>query len=131
MKILVIVALSMLASCAANRPAYNQLTSSLSLGMGKQQAKMIMGAPRRTDVNADRERWIYWNPTMIGFTLLDNENLADDRVVITFREGEIVSWGNQTYADDIIRMSQEAQKAALDVYKDGIKIEQTIITKEN
>jgi hypothetical protein len=121
----------MLASCAANRPAYNQLTSSLSLGMGKQQAKMIMGAPRRTDVNADRERWIYWNPTMIGFTLLDNENLADDRVVITFREGEIVSWGNQTYADDIIRMSQEAQKAALDVYKDGIKIEQTIITKEN
>ncbi|MFS7359295.1 cell envelope protein SmpA [Rahnella inusitata] len=91
----------------ANRIDYNKQSINLSLGMGKQAVSSIMGPPRRTDVNEDRERWIYWNPVMVGFTAVDNEQLAGDRLVVTFKNGKVSKWGQQTLTDDLLEASQK------------------------
>jgi outer membrane protein assembly factor BamE (lipoprotein component of BamABCDE complex) len=108
----VLVSLFMLSGCA-NRIDYNQKSLSLSLGMSKQEVQSVMGQPRRTDVNQDRERWIYWNPVMVGFTPVDNEQLAQDRLVVTFVGGKVTKWGKQTLSDDIMENTQK-------IYQQGI-----------
>lgn len=91
----------------ANRIDYNKQSINLSLGMDKQAVSSIMGSPRRTDVNEERERWIYWNPVMVGFTAVDNEQLAGDRLVVTFKNGKVSKWGQQTLTDDMLEASQK------------------------
>lgn len=100
----------------ANRIDYNKQSINLSLGMDKQSVSNIMGPPRRTDVNEERERWIYWNPVMVGFTAVDNEQLAGDRLVVTFKNGKVSKWGKQTLTDDMMEASQkniQAMSAAI------------------
>lgn len=104
--LLICFSIMLLTGCA-NRIDYNKQSLSLALGMDKQQVISVMGNPRRTDVNTDRERWIYWNPVMVGFTPVDNEQLASDRLVVTFVNGKVTKWGRQTLTDDIMEMSQK------------------------
>lgn len=110
--ILFFTIITLLASGCANKIDYNQRSLRLSLGMDKPEVQSIMGNPRRTDVNSDRERWIYWNPTMVGFTLIDNEQLAQDRLVVTFVNGKVTKWGQQTIADDISESTQKMYQQA-------------------
>lgn len=95
-----------LSGCAGNHTNYNRASMDLSLGMGKPEVLTLLGEPRRTDVNESRERWIYWNPVLVGFTPIDNENLAQDRLVVTFEDGEVTKWGQQTITDDMMEASQ-------------------------
>ncbi|MCT7656137.1 hypothetical protein MBH78_18950 [Oceanimonas sp. NS1] len=44
----------LLAGCAGNKINYNQASSYLELGMSKQQVRLALGDPRRTDVNPGR-----------------------------------------------------------------------------
>lgn len=104
--ILLFMSVALLAGCV-NKIDYNKQSLNLSLGMDKQQVTSIMGTPRRTDVNQERERWIYWNPVMVGLTPIDNEQLASDRLVITFVSGKVTKWGQQTLTDDMMEMSQK------------------------
>lgn len=83
--------------------------------MSKSDVQAIMGVPRRTDVNEDRERWIFWNPVMVGFTPMDNESLAQDRLVVTFKEGKVARWGNQTLAEDITEASQKSMESSMKI----------------
>lgn len=92
---------------------YNQKSMLLSLGMTKNDVMQIMGAPRRTDVNAERERWIYWNKTRYAYTIVDNEQLANDRLVVTFVNGKVTKWGQQTLTDDLMESSQKLPKPML------------------
>lgn len=110
----------LLVGCAAKGIDYNAASSSLQIGMSKEQVKGQLGAPRRTDVNADRERWIYWSPAVYGFTPIDNEALASDRLVVTFKEGAVTQWGNQTMQADAMEMSSKIMERA---YSQPHKIE--------
>jgi len=83
----------------------------LSLGMSKNDVMQVMGAPRRTDVNEERERWIYWNKALYGYTIVDNEQLATDRLTVTFVNGKVTKWGQQTLTDDILESSQKTAQA--------------------
>ncbi|HIQ53959.1 MAG TPA: outer membrane protein assembly factor BamE [Pseudomonas pachastrellae] len=103
----------LLAGCAGNRIDYNRSSLDLAIGMTKAEVQSIMGDPRRTDVNAERERWIYWNPTVYGFTPVDNEQLAQDRLVVTFEGGKVSRWGKQTLADDIMENSRQLMRDAM------------------
>ncbi|HGO5397571.1 TPA: outer membrane protein assembly factor BamE [Klebsiella oxytoca] len=103
--------------CAPKRVDYNQKSSQLTLNMGKGDVTQILGSPRRTDVNKDRERWIYWNPVLIGFTVMDNESLATDRLVVTFENGKVTRWGQQTFTDDAMEMSQKNMQAIIEATK--------------
>lgn len=102
-----------LAGCAS-RVDYNKESLNLSLGMSKSSVQGVLGTPRRTDVNQDRERWIYWNPAMIGFTPIDNEQLATDRLVVTFKDGKVIRWGQQTAVDDAMESSQKMIERSMD-----------------
>lgn len=103
----------MLSGCA-NKIDYNKASLNLSIGMSKSQVQGVMGQPRRTDVNSDRERWIYWNPVMVGFTPVDNEQLSQDRLVVTFVNEKVAKWGKQTLSDDILESSQKTTQAYMD-----------------
>ncbi|MBK0032752.1 outer membrane protein assembly factor BamE [Erwinia sp. S43] len=109
----IILGCILLVGCA-NKIDYNQKSMSLALGMSKPQVSSILGQPRRTDVNEERERWIYWNPVMVGFTPVDNEQLAGDRLVVTFVDGKVSRWGQQTLADDMMENTQKLYKQGLD-----------------
>jgi len=104
--IALVLAVLSLAGCAS-KIDYNRASLNLSLGMDKTDVQRVMGTPRRTDVNSDRERWIYWNPVVIGFTPIDNEQLAQDRLVVTFVNAKVTKWGKQTIADDITENTQK------------------------
>lgn len=110
----------LMAGCA-NKIDYNKGSLHLGIGMSKPEVIGVLGEPRRTDVNEDRERWIYWNKVLIGFTPFDNENLAQDRLVVTFKDGKVSKWSNQTLADDITEASQKtldsSYKAARELQK--------------
>lgn len=112
---------TLLGGCATNNIDYNRSSALLVLGMSKPEVSAILGSPRRTDVNEDRERWIYWNKVLVGFTPIDNESLAQDRLVVTFKEGKVTRWGKQTIADDITEASQKtiesSYKAAREMQK--------------
>lgn len=113
MKLLVTAILALLlAGCAGSSVDYNRQSMNLGLGMSKSDVREIMGMPRRTDVNESRERWIFWNPVMVGFTPIDNEQLSQDRLVVTFEQGQVVKWGNQTMADDIMEASQKSMESS-------------------
>ncbi|HAG3415592.1 TPA: outer membrane protein assembly factor BamE [Salmonella enterica] len=90
---------------------YNQKSMLLSLGMSKNDVMQVMGTPRRTDVNQERERWIYWNKAVYGYTVVDNEQLATDRLTVTFVNGKVTKWGQQTLTDDILESSQKTAQA--------------------
>lgn len=112
---------ALLGGCATNNIDYNRNSALLGLGMSKPEVSEILGSPRRTDVNEDRERWVYWNKVLIGFTPIDNESLAQDRLVVTFKDGKVTRWGKQTIADDITEASQKtiesSYKAAREMQK--------------
>jgi len=114
-KILIVAALLIIAGCANNRIDYNRQSMSLSLGMSKADVQATMGLPRRTDVNEERERWIYWNPVIMGLTPVDNEQLAQDRLVVTFEKGKVARWGNQTLTADMMEASQKTIEASYKV----------------
>ncbi|MEX5450919.1 outer membrane protein assembly factor BamE domain-containing protein [Stutzerimonas stutzeri] len=114
-RILIIAALLIIAGCANNRIDYNRESMNLALGMSKGDVHAALGQPRRTDVNKDRERWIYWNPVMIGLTPVDNEQLAQDRLVVTFEGGKVARWSNQALTADMIEASQKTMESAYKV----------------
>ena len=96
---------------------YNQKSMLLSLGMDKPSVMQTLGTPRRTDVNSERERWIYWNKAIYGYSIVDNENLATDRLVITFVNGKVTKWGQQTLSDDILESTQKTAQVYVDAAK--------------
>lgn len=99
--IVVAVCIVLLTGCA-QKIDYNKQSMFLSLNMNKNEVTQILGTPRRTDVNTDRERWIYWNKVLLvpSYILLDNEQLATDRLVVTFVNGKVTKWGQQTMSED-------------------------------
>ncbi|MCK7562529.1 outer membrane protein assembly factor BamE domain-containing protein [Citrobacter koseri] len=100
---------------------YNQRSLKLSLGMSKSDVMQVMGQPRRTDVNQERERWIYWNKALYGYTIVDNEQLATDRLTVTFVDGKVTKWGQQTLTDDILESTQKTAQAYADAAKETKK----------
>lgn len=100
---------------------YNQRSLQLSLGMSKANVLEIMGEPRRTDVNQERERWIYWNKVLYGYTVVDNEQLATDRLTVTFVKGKVAKWGQQTMTDDLVESTQKTAQAYADAAREAKK----------
>lgn len=96
---------------------YNQKSTQLSLGMSKADVAQVLGQPRRTDVNAERERWIYWNKVVYGYTVVDNEQLTTERLTVTFVNGKVTKWGQQTLTDDMLESTQKTAQAYADAAK--------------
>lgn len=111
-----VVVLGLLVGCA-NQTNYGEASLNLQLGMTKGEVLDYLGKPKRTDVNESRERWFYWNPEMIGFTPVDNEMLASDKLIVTFEDGVVTDWGNNAMMKDAI----DAQQQVIESYKSDSK----------
>jgi outer membrane protein assembly factor BamE (lipoprotein component of BamABCDE complex) len=111
----------------AQKINYGQLSLNLELGMTKQKVMGVLGTPRRTDVNDERERWYYWNSTQVGLASVDNEMLSSDKISVTFKGGKLTKWGAQNYMDDVMESQQKLLESTLNK---PIRVEQTIITKD-
>lgn len=48
---------------------------------------------------------------------MDNESLATDRLVVTFENGKVTRWGQQTFTDDAMEMSQKNMQAIIEATK--------------
>ena len=123
-KWLAVVMLSVFMVGCASRVDYNRKSIDLAIGMNKSEVRAVMGEPRRTDVNEERERWIFWNSAIIGFTPIDNETLSQDRLVVTFVEGKVTRWGNQTYMDDAAEISRRTMESSMTLIKETQKTAQ-------
>lgn len=75
------------------------------------------GVTTQDGCEPERERWIYWNKALYGYTIIDNEQLANDRLVITFVNGKVTKWGQQTLTDDIMESSQKSAQAYAEALK--------------
>jgi hypothetical protein len=51
----------------------------------------------------------------MGLTPVDNEQLAQDRLVVTFENGKVARWGNQTLTADMMEASQKTIEASYKV----------------
>lgn len=96
----------------ANTIDYRKASLNLELGMPKSDVMELLGTPKRTDVNENRERWFYWNKEVIGFTPVDNEMLASDKLVVTFKNGHVVDWGKNAFMKD----AMDAQQRIMENY---------------
>lgn len=118
-----------MAGCAT--ASLGQKSSQLSVGMTKSQVQTLFGAPRRTAVSIDgQETWYYWRVGVLT-PLPDMEMFAssENRLGITFRDGKVVSWGDQY---DWQQSSREIMRTSVEMSQNmmknmpPIKIEQTI-----
>ncbi|EJE4150240.1 outer membrane protein assembly factor BamE [Vibrio metschnikovii] len=123
---LVFICSLMFLGCA-QKINYGQSSLNLELGMTKQEVVGVLGTPRRTDVNDERERWYYWNPTQMGLASVDNEMLSSDKISVTFKDGKLTKWGSQNYMDDVMESQQKLLESTMNK---PIKVEQTIITND-
>lgn len=117
MKFYLLVGIFILVSGCASSTNYGKKSLLLDLGMSKAAVVSILGEPKRTDVNSEREKWVYWNPQIYGFTPVDSEILSEDKLILTFVDGNLSKWGRGADLGDIVESSHDMQKALLDYYK--------------
>ena len=117
MKIITLLVASVTLLSCASGVNYGRQSLTLEIGMTKAYVLSVLDEPKRTDVNLDREKWVYWNAKLYGFTPIDSEVLAEDKLMLVFEDGRLSKWGKGADLGDIIETSQEMQKALIEYYK--------------
>ena len=112
-----LLSLLVVAGCATSNVDYNKQSINLSVGMSKADVLSVLGEPNRTDVTQTREKWVFWNPTLIGFTPVDNEQLAQNKLTVVFKDERVASWGKGDDISSILESSAELQKSLLERYQ--------------
>lgn len=88
--------------------------------MNKNEVIAVLGAPKKTSMRKSGdvviEELSYWSKTMVGFTPMDNEALAQDRVTIVLEDGVVTEYGDffsnmDRYMDKSMEHSKEMMKA--------------------
>lgn len=118
MKKIIILTLAALFAYGCATANYAQKAMSISMDMTKEQVLDLMGPPKRVAArksvnNQLVERYSWWSPKMIGFTPIDNELIATDRVFVSFKDGKVVEWGDRYDVSDSIERSREVQTEIL------------------
>jgi hypothetical protein len=111
-----VFALLFLAGCTTTQN-YTSKAMTVSMDMTKEQVIALMGVPKRVSARKINdglvERLSWWSPKIIGFTPIDNEMLATDRVFVRFLNGKVVEWGDKYDFSESMEKSQEAQTEML------------------
>jgi hypothetical protein len=96
---------------------YTSRAMGLRMDMTKEQVVGLMGPPKRVSArkasNGLVESYSWWSPKMYGFTPVDNEYLATDRMFVRFLDGKVVEWGDKLDFSEAIEKSRESQAEAL------------------
>ena len=107
--------LLLLSGCATVN--YTSKAMGVTMDMTKEQVVALMGPPKRVSARKSNddliERFSWWSPKVIGFTPIDNEMIATDRVFVRFVNGKVVEWGDKYDFSESIEKSREAQAEML------------------
>lgn len=114
--ITLVLVLFFLAGCATTEN-YTSKAMKVSMDMTKEEVIAFMGVPKRVSARKSNdglvERFSWWSPKIIGFTPIDNEMLAADRVFVRFLNGKVVEWGDKYDFSESMEKSREAQTEML------------------
>jgi len=113
---------------------YNQRAMSISMDMPKSQVVSLMGNPKRVSArkkdNDLIERYSWWSPVVIGFTVIDNEIIAKDRVFVLFKNEQVIEWGDKYDMSDSMDKVTETQKAIMsEVLNRSLKVDVNVTEK--
>jgi hypothetical protein len=115
-KILALVFVLLLA-CGCATVNYTSKAMGVTMNMTKNQVLTLMGPPKRVSARKNNddliERFSWWSPKLIGFTPIDNETIATDRVFVRFVNGKVVEWGDTYDFSESIEKSREVQAEML------------------
>ena len=118
-KIVTLLFVLALTACASTSINYAQEASKINLGMNKADILAILGAPKKTSMRKSGdvivEQLSYWSKTVVGFTTLDNEALATDRVTVILEDGKVIEYGDflsnmDRYMDKSMENTKEMMK---------------------
>ncbi|MFA9488247.1 MULTISPECIES: hypothetical protein [unclassified Mannheimia] len=124
-KVIVILMTIILISCVP-KPTYNQLAMKLHMGMSKQETISLLGEPKKVSAkNTDKgmvEVLSYWGLSAVGFTIVDNQMLSQDRLFVTLLNNKVTEWGDKLDPSEMMEKTQETMR-------ETIKNSQAIYTK--
>jgi hypothetical protein len=111
--IFILAFISLLLAGCATPVDYTTKAMKVDMDMSKEQVISIMGPPKRVAARKSNEglveRLSWWSPKTIGFTPIDNEMIATDRVFVRLLNGKVVEWGDKYDFSETIEKTQEAQ----------------------
>lgn len=111
-KILALLVSAVITTGCATTP-YTTKSMSVGMGMTKSEVVSVMGPPKRASARKTPEglveRLSWWSPVLIGFTPIDNEMMASDRVFVGFLNGKVVEWGDKYDPSDTMEKTREMQ----------------------
>lgn len=110
---------------------YTSKAMNVSMDMTKEQVLSLMGPPKRVSARKSNdgliERFSWWSPKVIGFTPIDNEIIATDRVFVRFLNGKVMEWGDKYDFSESIEKSQEVQAEMLkNIRNNGQSLDQNM-----
>ncbi len=109
-KIIFMSILCLMFGCAS-QPSYNQLAMKLQMNMAKQDVLNLLGEPKKVSArNTDKgfvETLNYWGKSMIGFTIVDDQMLSQDRLSVTLVNNKVVSWGDRLDMGEMMERTHE------------------------
>ncbi len=127
---LFVILILMFMGCATTA-TLGQKSTSLKVGMSKDEVTQILGSPKTTSVTKTDEgiieKWSYWTKKMIGYVVFDDPNVAGsaNRLTVTFKDDVVQSWGDQLDYSNMMQQSTQAMKEAMKVMQ-PIQVEQKI-----
>lgn len=106
------------------KPSYNQLAMQLQMNMSKQDVISLLGQPNKVSArNTDKghvEVLSYWRKTLVGFSMIDNQMLSQDRLSVTLLNNKVTEWGDKLDPAEMLEKSQEMTRESLEKIQNNI-----------
>lgn len=103
--------------------SFGEKSRLLKIGMTKNEVTQILGVPKTTSVrklnDGVEERWMYWSKKMVGYVVFDDPNMAgpSNRLVATFKNDLLQSWGDQLDFTNMMGQTTENMKEVMNGMK--------------
>lgn len=130
-KLIYLFAVAIFVGGCATVPSLGEKSTSLKVGMSKDEVTNILGAPKTTSVqkldDGVQEKWIYWKKSMIGYVVVDDPYMAgsSNRLTVTFKNDVLQSWGDQLDYSNMIEQNTRNMKEVMKNMP-PVKVEQTV-----
>ncbi|TCK70351.1 hypothetical protein [Lonepinella koalarum] len=123
-KWMITVIFCFLVGCA-NKPSYNQLAMNLQMGMTKQEVINLLGEPKKVFARSTNKGQVevlsYWGLVLVGFNVVDNQMLSQDRLSVTLLNNKVTEWGDKLDSGEMLDKTQERTLEYIDKIQSNTK----------
>lgn len=124
MKKLIVILMTMILIGCTPKPSYNQLAMKLHMGMSKQETINLLGEPKKVSArNSDKgiiEVLSYWGLSIVGFSVIDNQMLSQDRLFVTLLNNKVTEWGDRLDPSEMMEHTQEMMRETIKHSQAGV-----------